>query len=251
MKLANLKTQELEKHKDKWLIIPFGSIEQHGQRLPLSVDVDIAKSISLEIAERCNHLVAPPVIYSTRSLPNSGGGDSFMGNIHLSVNTFMVLTKELIQSYKKNGFSKILILNGHYENLAFIFEAIEQLKEDRQLNGIKIMALNWWDVLPDSFISIVTNGKFVNWSLEHAGMVETSIQMVINPDTVDVEESVENKGIENSFYSYPIMQKNLSKTGSLSSSSGATKEMGKEIIDFVCNQIMNLIDDMEGNNEFG
>jgi len=49
--------------------------------------------------------------------------------------------KDVIAGYIATGFRSIVILNGHYENESFIFEALELCREEGKLEGAKIIAM--------------------------------------------------------------------------------------------------------------
>ena len=63
--------------KTKILIIPFGTIEEHGSHLPLSTDTIQVYEVVKEAAKRVPAFVAPPLHYgvltSTRQHPGSIG----------------------------------------------------------------------------------------------------------------------------------------------------------------------------------
>lgn len=50
--MTNMTWKEYEAKKDRILILPIGSTEQHGPHLPLSVDAVIAEKIALKFAEK-------------------------------------------------------------------------------------------------------------------------------------------------------------------------------------------------------
>ena len=240
-----INTEVKSKVRDNWIMLPVGSIEQHGPHLPLSVDTDIAKAICVEIAQQENFIVAPEISYSTRSLSFSGGGDAFIGSVYLSGSTFIQYLSEILQSYFENGVNKIVIVNGHFENISYIYEAIELCRAKQGLNDKYIIALNWWDILSNEYMATVTNNKFKSWNLEHAGIVETSLQLFIKPDTVKEFEGLDFNEIRDNFYSHPILNRNKSKNGSLSSPHGANAKIGSDIFYYICTTLKNKIRELE------
>ena len=62
------------------IMLPTGSLEQHGPHLPLGVDVVIPTGFALRTAEALGAgIVAPAVPYGYKSQPTSGGGPLFPG----------------------------------------------------------------------------------------------------------------------------------------------------------------------------
>lgn len=44
------------------------------------------------------------------------------------------------------------MINGHYENEAFLFEGIEACREAGWLQATSIVALSWWSVVKDELL---------------------------------------------------------------------------------------------------
>ena len=95
---------------EKPIILPTGSTEQHGYHL----------------AEEIDGIVAPPIVYGYKSKPSSGGGPLFPGTIDLNGDTLVRVAYDILAEFARDGAKYVLIVNGHYENEAFIAEAMEQ-----------------------------------------------------------------------------------------------------------------------------
>lgn len=230
--------------KDNWLIIPAGSVEQHSANLPLSVDMDISGAVGTELCETENMILAPPIVYGVRSLPNSGGGRDFPGTIFIRGDVYTAYTVDILSRYIESGADKILIINGHYENYAFLCEAAELLEMDCCR---KIIVMNWWDILEDSYMDEVTDGRFSGWSLEHAGVVETALECYLRPELVrGIMYEKENIDYRN-LYSRGINWLK-SSSGALSSNIGAASEMGEEIFKEIISKTKKLIEMIERRN---
>ena len=55
--------RKLIKSKKPTVIIPVGSIEQHGAHLPISTDSDIVTEIASRLAKKCGFIVFPTISY--------------------------------------------------------------------------------------------------------------------------------------------------------------------------------------------
>lgn len=247
MKKRGIKYIELTNEEVKtslangWLIIPVGSVEQHSSNLPLSVDTDISKAIAEKICERNGMVLAPEIIYAARSLANSGGGDRFAGNIYMAGSTFLHAVYDILKSYIRNGAHRMLILNGHYENYTYLCEAAELAGKSTSHN---IVVMNWWDILTDDYVKEATKGQFENWSTEHAGTMETALEMYIKPNLVKRRELHETTGKYKNIYSSHLdCVKSIS--GALSSNTRATQEMGKCIFKKIVDEIEAFMKEFE------
>ena len=59
------------------VILPVGSLEQHGPHLPMNCDAVIPTALAERVAARTGDLVAPTFCYGYKSQPKSGGGNHF------------------------------------------------------------------------------------------------------------------------------------------------------------------------------
>src|SRR6202140_3439596 len=106
----------LAEAKDAILVLPVGAVEQHGPHLPLTVDTEIPVRIASMLVERLKVIAAPAIPYGARSLPQSGGGPSFIGTINIRGSVLTDYLKDIIAGFVATGFRSIVVLNGHYEN---------------------------------------------------------------------------------------------------------------------------------------
>ena len=163
---------EIEASKSKPVIVPIGSTEQHSQHLPLGVDAMIASHVSEDLAERIDGIVAPTMNYGYKSKPLSGGGPLFPGTIDMNGVTVINQMHDVLGELIADGFTKIVVMNAHFENEAFIIEAIDLIT--RETKGVAtIVETNWWDPLPENVVEQVFDGLvFPGWALEHAAVTK-------------------------------------------------------------------------------
>ena len=121
------------------IIVPTGSTEQHGPHGPLLTDALIPTEVGRRVAERIGALVGPPINYAL-SYPHVG----FTGVVHIRVPTFMSLIEDLCASYASIGFTRIVFLNGHYDNTYAIAYACATAAE-RMPAGVNAFPVNYWD----------------------------------------------------------------------------------------------------------
>ena len=100
--------------------------------LPLSVDAIISTGLAEMVAEKVDGIVAPPICYGYKSAPLSGGGPLFPGTLDLNGETLTSLVSDVCEELIRDGIKKIFILNGHFENEAFILEAVDSVVQNIQ-----------------------------------------------------------------------------------------------------------------------
>lgn len=244
----NMTYQEVNKHlNSKLVILPTGSIEQHSVHLPLSVDSIIATKLSERLAEKLDAVVAPTLKYGARSLANSGGGMIFPGTIGLSGKVLIPYYSQIIKGYVEAGAKRLLILNAHWENEAFLIEAIEEIK-DRLDGEVKIVQLSWWNVISEEDMKQIF-GSFASWNVEHAGQAETALILELTPSLVGtfdtkVKTVIQNPNIYTNVENVDILQNN----GSLSQYSHVTKVMAKQFLELVDKRLYEMVGEV-GLNE--
>ncbi len=96
-------------------VLPIGSIEVHGPHMPTGTDSITAHEIARIAAEKEEAVVLPPLYYAY--VPESR---HFSGTVSLSAKTLLTLLEEVCDEAARNGFKKILIVNGHGGNNALL-----------------------------------------------------------------------------------------------------------------------------------
>ena len=111
MNLIESMSAEVASVSPKAILLPVGSLEQHGTEAPLGCDGIIAEQICL-LAGNLTGCAVLPCLYYGRSDPHR----AFPGTFSLSEKTYSSLLAEIIEESQRNGFRKIIILSGHGGN---------------------------------------------------------------------------------------------------------------------------------------
>lgn len=151
------------------VLVPVGSIEQHGPHLPLETDTIIATAVATAVAERLGGRdvgvwVAPPLSYGS-----SGEHQSFPGTCSIGTEVLRAVVVELVRSLRTWA-GRVVLVNAHGGNLAALRPAVEQLVAEG--HDVAWMACATEDV-----------------DL-HAGRTETSLLLHLCPEQVRVELAV-------------------------------------------------------------
>ena len=94
----------------KVVVLPVGSVEQHGYHLPIDVDVRSASTICYGAGEKSPEdiLVLPPFSYGYCNHVMD-----FPGTITIQPNTFVQALLDITKSLAYHGFKRIVIVHGH------------------------------------------------------------------------------------------------------------------------------------------
>jgi creatinine amidohydrolase len=90
------------------VIFPVGSVEEHGDHLPLCTDSVQPEYIALEVAKKTGCLVAPPLRYGI-----CNAGRNFAGTITIEFDTLYKIVHDILSELVRNGFGRIIVLSGH------------------------------------------------------------------------------------------------------------------------------------------
>lgn len=220
------------------LILPVGSIEQHGPHLPLATDLYSVLEISKLISDKIDLVIAPPLYYTyTKSMR------SFVGTTSIEGNTLTLLIRDLIKEFLRQGFKKILVLNGHYENTAFLEEGTYLALEHCSKNDAKIVLTTWWDLIPEKALKEIFTDAWEGWSGVHASFPETSLAMALNPSIVRRDKILDDKPEENKPYTVlPTPVKRIPKSGIFGKTINSSEIHGERLKYEVLEQLTLLIE---------
>jgi len=234
--------------EDGILILPVGSTEQHAKHLPLGVDSIITENIALILADRLEALVAPTLTYGYKSQPSSGGGPLFPGTIDLNGSTLTGLVHDILTELLADGWQKIVVLNGHFENQAFLIEAADLILRNQESPFPKVLIISWWDNLSAELMPrIFDEVEFAGWELEHAAIVETSAMMYFAPELVHEDRFLE-EGLEKvpTYHCFPPSRTLLPDSGCLHTARSSSAEKGRLMVENVVENIIAIL-----SKEFG
>lgn len=233
MRLSDLTWPELDamiKAGPPILILPTGSLEQHGPHLPLGTDTVLPLAVADQVAERIGALVAPALPYGYKSQPKSGGGNHFPGCASLDGATYAALVRDLICDFARHGLTKIVLFDGHMENQWFLTEAadlaLRQLKAEG-VEGVRIIKLGYWTFINAATEAVLFPEGLLSWELEHAAVMETSVMLHLVPELVRKDLIPDGPPADFPPYdSYPFDLRPIPPTGVLSSAASATAAKG-------------------------
>ena len=172
----------------KAVLVPVGSIEQHGPHLPLDVDVicptGIAHAVARQIPDQL--LVMPPLIHGYTAHVMD-----FPGTINIHWQHFINYVLDVGKSLAYHGFKKIILLNGHGSNVPNLDLAARRvnLETDAECSFV-----SWWSLLSvdPEFMKGWRERKFPG-GCAHACELETSVYMYLDGDSVREDRIVDGE----------------------------------------------------------
>jgi creatinine amidohydrolase len=153
-------------------VLPWGATEAHNLHLPYGTDTLQTEAIAAASArvawERgARVLVLPAIPFGV----NTGQLD-IRGDINMMPSTQLAVLRDVAGSLSRQGFRKLVVLNGHGGNE--FKPAIRELQP--QFPGLFFCLVSWYAILPLS--------GFFEDTGEHGGEMETSNMLVIAPECV-------------------------------------------------------------------
>lgn len=169
----------------KTCMIPIGVFEKHGAHLPLGTDLFIARETALRASEK-EYVVVFPWYYFSQI----NEAKHQPGTIAYSPELIWKMLQETLDELSRNGFEKIIIVNGHGGNNAFLnYFGMAQLSEKRNYSLYVFQPENNQEALLKAE-SIASSDPID----AHAGFSETSMIKAINPEIAYSERAVEQSG---------------------------------------------------------
>jgi len=174
--LPHMTWQEVEEalKRTDMILIPLGSVEQHGKHLPLGTDIYAAIKTAQLIAQKTDVIVAPVGL-----LGYADYHMGFPGTMTLSPGTFESVLFEGVQSLIRHGFKNFFIYNGHGGNTTAINNVIHQINHTTKATAVSLNGIQ----LPPSETGPEIQ---LDW---HAGVDETSKMLYLTPSLVDMSKA--------------------------------------------------------------
>ncbi len=186
--------------------VPIGCMEAHGNHLPVGTDAIEAAAIAKRAAEKESVCVFPTIYFGEKS-----GAGEFPGTIILSHALLFQLLGEICDEIGRNGFKKIIIVNGHGGNMYMLKNFVRGVLQKRKpylvfscdlsipfpKTFLKYYARKGKKEFPDltdADLEILQNFVENKYEDGHAGMAETAWIYDICPQWVELGEIDGEKG---------------------------------------------------------
>ncbi len=170
---------------DAIVVVPVGSIEQHGPHLPVATDAwaaeHLVEAALLEVPRGRRVLIAPALRYGF-----SHDHVGFPGTLSITARLLEDLLTEIGVGIIASGFHRILLVNGHGGNDRLLYYVVRRIRE-RSPRPVAIAALTYWKLATEQLRSLRQSEP---GGMGHACELETSLMLHFRPDTVRMEHAL-------------------------------------------------------------
>lgn len=164
------------------VILPVGSIEQHGLHLPTGTDYLNGVERAKLIAQRVDVLVAPILLPG-----QSPYHMEFAGTITLPSTLIQEVYVEAAKSLIRHGFKRFLILNAHGGNTATTKFIVDRINQETEGIAVDLGSVSAPFLPPEAPRSGAAPSAVLD---RHAGTPETSNSLYLIPELVDLDAAV-------------------------------------------------------------
>ncbi len=242
MQMSTLTSPQVEEYlkKKTCIVIPAGSVEQHGEIAPLACDTIIPVRLCFDAAKRSGTLVAPALSYGLSSCHSD-----FIGTISLRGSTLSLMVGDIVRSLYHHGFRKILFLSGHGGNRSAIMSGLADAGADCPLTFLRY--LGYWELPGAAEKEIELFGEEVGW---HITASEVSmVWHLLRRKMPDIEmEKFPPAPAPGSVLTPYLWKQFYPKGGEGSDLSKASVEKGKELFEFLVSVLEDQLSRMENDS---
>ena len=232
------------------VVVPTGSIEQHGPHLPLDTDSFLCTSVARAGAERASE-AGPVLVTPTACFGASAHHMGFAGTVTLEPETFVDTVAEVCGSLAEHGFRRLLVVNGHGGNTALLTAAVQQLGFDEPVLPATV---DYWTFARAAVAELRDSPP---GGMNHACEFETSLMLHLRPESVRRERIVREivtrryAGESDDLFAGADVRAHwetheLSKSGVMGAPDLATAEKGRRWFDACVEGLAALIEEMRG-----
>lgn len=236
---------ELEAYLKKvdTVILPCGAIEQHGPHLPVDIDYFDARYMAYKVAEACEDpkpLVLPTIPYGV-----SYHHDDFRGTLSVSNHALSMFVYDLGMRLAANGVKKIIILNGHGDNMPTLTYAAQMINRDAKI----FVCVDTGETSDVDLYRLVDTKNDI-----HAGELETSTTLAVRPEVVQMDKAVnETMEFGSKFLDYDnergvnwyVHTHKLSASGVMGDATKATVEKGEKMWELMIHHMVRFVESIK------
>jgi len=247
MQLGEQTWKEIELLRDRVVVLPLASCEQHGHHLPLLTDTMICQEIVSRVeANLGESALFLPVLWSGASDHHR----AFPGTISLSNDVYKQVLVDILESLIGSGFRRIFLLSAHGGNHIPGCSAIYEVQLRHKDKPDLWLVFGEWMTIAGKQIAELDDVRQSH--VIHACEIETSMILRLRPLLVKMEAARgANIPFESAFYCpdfsrssrvvVPRSFEQLSKTGAFAYPENATADKGESLFEAVVGEITDFI----------
>lgn len=163
------------------VVLPIGSVEQHGHHMPLGTDTILAHEVALAAAAQDGQSVVLPAPWYGFSAHHM----RFPGSVTLRAETLMAVVEDVVASVVKHGFRRILVVNGHGGN-GGVIDVLASTLGHKHYGAARVVTLTYFALAAPS---IASQRESAPGGMGHACEYETSLVQHLRPELVKIERA--------------------------------------------------------------
>jgi len=212
-------------------LLPIAAVEQHGPHLPVGVDTILCEGVCKAGAEKAAADVAV-VVAPTLWCGMAEHHMAFGGTFTFDIPTYRAVLLAFLRSIERHGFQRVFIVNGHGGNIAALNAFLPDFARETSL---KIRCTTYFELAASDLAPVLEDQTKVH----HACEVETSLMMVLAPDTVKHDRlpeafgGVAGSSTPDAWYAQPARFrsfKELTASGVNGDARRASREKGEKLL---------------------
>jgi creatinine amidohydrolase len=205
-------------------VLPVGSLEQHGEHLPVGTDSLLVETVSLRAAGLARaDVVVTPTVWTGLSPHHVRLGVT----VTLEPELLLELTRQIVRCLR-TWFRAVVIVNGHGGNRGWLgaFALAEECPY-----------VNYWDLVEPILLSELFPVDL--GSIGHAGEAETSAMLAVEPELVGTASpAFEPITRAND----PFLLPDMGASGVLGDPAAASPAAGDQFVGAACRALASLLD---------
>jgi len=202
------------------VLVPVGSVEQHGPHLPLHTDSVIAEAVAGLVAQGMAAGETPVLVAPTLTYGASGEHQSFTGTSSIGTDALTQTLVELVRSMRTWA-ERVVFINGHGGNVQALRKATAQtLAEGHDVAWVPCR---------------------IDGADAHAGHTETSLMLHLCPSGVRWEHAAAGNSTPIADLLPDLMRggvRSASPNGVLGDPSGASAEQGADYLETMVRNVL-------------
>tara|TARA_B100000963_G_scaffold341159_1_gene340561 strand:- start:44 stop:802 length:759 start_codon:yes stop_codon:yes gene_type:complete len=233
--------------KNKVLIIPFSSVEQHGEHLPSGTDKLILDGILNTFIQNYpkfnKYLILPNI-----SIGSASEHNSFEGTLSANSTNYIDYIIGIVDELCIRKYKKFVFLNSHGGQISHLDITAKEIKS--KYKDVDIVKAHYF--LFKGFEKIIPKKELLYGY--HGGEFETSIMLHLHPELIKLNKIKINK-LSSDFKSKKIISyektikrawntKDLTRSGIIGNPINSTAEKGKKILNLTSRTLKKIIDEM-------
>lgn len=219
------------------LVLPIAAVEQHGPHLPTGTDGIICEAIANEAeARRPETVLLLPTMWPGASSHHV----RFGATLDIRLDRYIELLQEVVREPLRDGFQRLMLLNGHGGNIDPLRVALRQLQ--MEFPEALLTGAPYWNIAEKEIAAGLEGAdKFVG----HACEFETSMIMHLRPELVDTDKIADQSGwlpdvVDGLFVSRDMKQR--TKAGATGRPDLASAGKGSALFEAIVGKVTAVVD---------